>query len=131
MGKRIKILAFALTASALLLCGFVYQIAHVMTIEDHYGDLQNFYFRSKNGDLILNLDSKKYGLIRKDSKRIQVVCKNHPGIDLYKWVYVYEDFRESKNEVYRSDTIPDLSGLTYEEVVKLVRENKMELIIKN
>lgn len=131
MRNRTKFLAFVLTASALLLGGFVYQIGQAMTIEDHYGDLQDFYYRSENGDLILNSDTKKFGLIRKDSKRIQVASNNQSKIDLYDWVYTYEDFRESKNEVYRSDTTLHLSHLTYEQVVKLIRENKMELVIKN
>lgn len=102
-----------------------------MVIEDHYGDLQHFYFQSKDGDIILNHDNKKFGIIEKDSKRIRIVNNSNEKVDLYNWVYIHDDFKESKIEVFRSDNKVDLSKMNYEEVVSLTQKNEVELIIKN
>ena len=86
----------ALTGVTLLLCSFIYLLGNLIAIEDHYGDLQQFYYQSKEGDLIINYDNKKFGIIKKSSERIHVVDNNKVEVDLYHWVYIYDDFEESK-----------------------------------
>ncbi len=54
-----------------------------MEIEDHYGDLQETYFDSKNGDLIVNKKTKKFGFISKNWKRAYVITKQNDTLDLY------------------------------------------------
>ena len=131
MRNRTKGILSALIVVALLFCGFIYLLGHLMAIEDHYGDLQQFYYQSKEGDLILNHDNKKFGIIKKNSERIHVVDDKKAEVDLYNWVYIYDDFKESKIEVYRLEEPLNISKIDYEEVVRQVHENESELIIKN
>jgi len=131
MRKKTKIILSALIGVALFFCGFIYFLGHLMAIEDHYGDLQQFYYQSADGDIILNHDNKKFGIIKKNSERIYVVDNKKVEMDLYHWVYIYDDFKESKIEVYRLQEPLNLSKIKYEEVVGKVHENESELIIKN
>lgn len=84
-----------------------------------------------NGDIIINHDSKKFGLIEKDSRRIYIVDNRKEKVDLYNWVYIYNDFQESKVEVYRSDIRVNLSKMDYEEVVNLTQQKEVELVTEN
>ncbi|MCX2738974.1 hypothetical protein [Pontibacter anaerobius] len=104
MKKRTKIVVLLSVGLVFLFSGFLYLSLHTMEIEDHYGDLQHFYYQSKDGDIIINHESKKFGLIEKDSRRIYIVDNRKEKVDLYNWVYIYNDFQESKVEVFRSDT---------------------------
>lgn len=131
MKKRTKIILSLLVGLVLLFCGFVYISFHTMEIEDHYGDLQHFYYQTKDRDIILNHDNKKFGFIEKDSKRIRIVDNRNEKVDLYNWVYIYDDFQESKIEVFRPDNKIDLARMNYDEVVSLTQKSEVELIIKN
>ncbi|OKL41382.1 hypothetical protein [Pontibacter flavimaris] len=131
MKKRTKIILSLSVGLVLLFCGFIYLSFHTMEIEDHYGDLQQFYYQSKDEDIILNHDNKKFGIIEKDTRRIRIVDTRNEKVDLYNWVYIYDDFQESKIEVFRPDSKIDLARMNYEEVVSLIQKNEMELIIKN
>lgn len=52
--KITKTKILALTIGVLIfLIGMIALGFHAMEIEDHYGDLQDFYFKSRNGDLII------------------------------------------------------------------------------
>ncbi|MDI9309727.1 MAG: hypothetical protein QM535_05895 [Limnohabitans sp.] len=54
-----------------------------MEIEDHYGDLQEIYFESQSGDLIINTQTKKFGIITKNWKRANVITQQGDTLDLF------------------------------------------------
>jgi hypothetical protein len=49
---------------------FVFYGLYLMDIEDRYGDLQQLYFDSKSGDIIVNNMNGKIGLIEFHRRRI-------------------------------------------------------------
>lgn len=100
-----------------------------MTIEDHYGDLQQVYFDSKSGDVIVNKQTKKFGIITKNWKRVDVITKESDTLDLYDLIYTTQV--ENKYEVFRSENELKIKDLTFDKIVKLKDEKLIETIIKN
>ena len=49
-----------------IIVGFITWNLYLMEIDDHYGDLQEVYFDSKSGDIIVNKQTKKFGIITKN-----------------------------------------------------------------
>lgn len=107
---------------------FVWSL-YLMEIEDHYGDLQEIYFDSENGDLILNKETKKFGIITKNWKRAYVVTQQNDTIDLHNLIYIKE--KENKYELLRSDLEINLQELTFEKIMELQKKNSLETILKN
>lgn len=98
---------------------------YLMEIEDHYGDLQEIYFESENGDLILNKQNQTFGIISKNWKRANVITKQKDTLDLYDFV------NENRYEVLRSETKLNLSDLTFEKLMKLKNEESVKSILNN
>jgi len=44
-------------------CGFIGFGLYSMEIEDHYGDLQELYYKSEDGDVIINKTTSEFGII--------------------------------------------------------------------
>ena len=100
-----------------------------MEIDDHYGDLQEVYFDSKSGDIIVNKQTQKFGIITKNWKRADVITKKNDTLDLYELIYTNE--AENKYEVFRSENDLKIKDLTFDKIVKLKEEKLIETIIKN
>ena len=100
-----------------------------MEIDDHYGDLQEVYFDSKSGDIIVNKQTQKFGIITKNWKRADVITKENDTLDLYELIYTNE--AENKYEVFRSESELKIKDLTFDKIVKLKEEKLIETIIKN
>lgn len=100
-----------------------------MEIEDHYGDLQETYFDSKNGDLIVNKKTKKFGVISKSWKRANVITKENDTLDLYD--LINENGKEFDYEVFRGDTEMDIQELSFEKIMELKDKNSIQTVIKN
>ena len=111
------------------LFGFIVWGLHLMEIEDHYGDLQEIYFDSENGDLIVIKDTKKFGIITKNWKRADAITQNNDTLDLYNLIYSKE--REDKYELLRSDTELNLSELTFEKIMEMKSKYSLKTILKN
>ena len=111
------------------LFGFIVWGLHLMEIEDHYGDLQQIYFNSENGDLILIKDTKTFGIITKNWKRANAITQKNDTLDLYDLIYIKE--RENKYELLRSDTELNLSELTFEKIMEMKSKNSLKTILKN
>lgn len=122
MLKKIIVSAFILLIP---LSSFVIWSLYLVEIEDHYGDLQNVYFESKSGDLILNKPTRNFGIISKDWKRVNIITKEKDTIDLYDFV------NENKYEVFRSEKDFDLGNLTFEKIIKLKNRKVIETILSN
>ena len=125
MNKKIKIglIIFGLVVTATLFSmtyGF-----YLMEIEDHYGDNQEIFFQSRQGDIVINRDKKELGTIEKNWKRIYII-HHSDTVDIWSWL------DKDDIEIYR----PRINGLTaknlnYNDIDNLIDDKKIELIIKN
>lgn len=109
--------------------GFIVWGLYLMEIEDYYGDLQETYFDSKNGDLIVNKKTKKFGFISKNWKRANVITKQNDTLDLYDLINT--NGKECDYEVFRSDTELDIQELSFEKIMELKEKNSIQTVIKN
>lgn len=109
--------------------GFIVWGLYLMEIEDHYGDLQETYFDSKNGDLIVNKKTKKFGVIAKNWKRANVITKQNDTLDLYELIYT--NGNECNYEVFRSDIELNIQELSFEKIIELKDKNLIQTVIKN
>ncbi|MFH6994032.1 hypothetical protein [Flavobacterium sp. FlaQc-48] len=126
MGKKI---IFGTVCLLLVLFGFTVRGLYLMEIEDHYGDLQEIYFDSESGDIIVNNQTGKFGCISKNWKRANVITKEKDTLDLYELIYVNQ--KENKYEVFRSKNKLKMKDLSFEKIVKLKKDNLIATIIKN
>ncbi|MFQ6603095.1 hypothetical protein [Flavobacterium sp. C3NV] len=113
------------------LCLFVFigWTLYLVEIEDHYGDLQEIYFDSKTGDIIINKQTEEFGIISKNWKRADVITKKNDTLDLYDIIYVNQ--KENKYEVFRSKKALKINELSFEKIVTLKKDNSLRTIIKN
>ena len=110
--------------------GFIGFGLYSMEIEDHYGDLQELYYESENGDLIINRTTSEFGTIEKNWKRINIRTQKKDSTDLYNWVY--QNGTKTKAEIYRAKNgETELNGITYSELEKRIDNSDFTLIIKN
>jgi hypothetical protein len=120
MQKKIKILIISLVLILLGIFALISFGLYSMEIEDHYGDIQTAFYNSKNGDIIVNVKTRKIGFIRKDWKTIHVIEKNNRVTDLYNWVYT--NGKETKFKIYRLKKELDYnSKLEYSEFIEKVK----------
>lgn len=102
---------------------------YLMEIEDHYGNMQEVFFDSKSGDIIINKQTKQFGIITKTWKRAHVITKKNDTLDLYDLIYKNQE--ENKYEVLRSENEVRINELSFEKVIELKSKNLLETIIKN
>jgi hypothetical protein len=126
MKKRIKVIIgislITLLAFALLITVSLY----TLDIEDHYGDLQNVYYKSESGDVVID-ENKRVGFIYKISNRI-FIDENDCLQDVNSWAYSGQ--QPVKLEVYRLDfngTLIDYP--TYQEIQDKIRRKKLKPIV--
>ncbi len=125
MNKKLKIglIIFGLVVAATL-CSVTYGF-YLMEIEDHYGDNQEIFFQSRQGDIAVNRDKREFGTIEKNWKRIYIIDKVDT-VDIWSWL------DKDDIEIYR----PRINGLTaknlkYDDIDNLIDDKQIELIIKN
>ena len=102
-----------------IICGL-----YLMEIEDRYGDLQQVYFDSKNGDIIINKQTKKYGIITKNWKRVNILTKEKDTIDLEDLIIINR--KENKYEVLRSDDKLNIDELDFGKIMELKKNGILE-----
>ena len=113
----------------IVLSGWIVFGLYLMEIEDHYGDLQEVYFDSKSGDIIVNKQTQKFGIITKSWKRADVITKENDTLDLYELIYVNQ--KENKYEVFRSEKELKINKLSFEKIMELKKKKLIETIINN
>jgi hypothetical protein len=125
MNKKLKI---GLVIFGLVVTGTLFSMTYgfyLMEIEDQYGDYQEIFFQSRQGDIVVNRDKKELGMIEKNWKRIYII-DNSDTVDTWTWL------SRDELEVYR----PSINGLNtknlkYDNIDNLIDDKKIELIIKN
>ena len=128
IGLKYGLLIFGIVIITVV--GFIGFGLYSMEIEDHYGDLQELYYESENGDVIINKTTSEFGLIEKNWKRINIRTQKKDSTDLYNWVY--QNGTETKSEIYRAKNgETELNGITYSELEKRIDNSDFKLIIKN
>ena len=125
----IRKIVLRVTISLFIAVGFIAWNLYLMEIDDHYGDLQEVYFDSKSGDIIVNKQTQKFGIITKNWKRADVITKENDTLDLYELIYTNE--AENKYEVFRSENELKIDRLSFEKILNLKKENVIETVIKN
>ena len=115
---------------AVLIVGFIGFGLYAMEIEDHYGDLQELYYDSKSGDIIVNETTSEFGIIEKNWKRINIRTQKKDSTDLYNWVY--QDGIETKAAIYRQIIeTENINSLNYSEIVAKINSSQMLFINGN
>lgn len=123
MFKKI-ILGFIILLS-IIFC-FIAWGLYLMEIEDHYGDLQQVYFDSKSGDLLVNNKNKKFGIVSKNWKRAAVITKEKDTLDLYDFVNTKDNF-----ELLRTENELKINELSFEKILDLKKKSLIEVISIN
>ncbi|MBD8082180.1 hypothetical protein [Chryseobacterium caseinilyticum] len=97
-----------------------------MEIEDRYGDLQEMYWKSENGDIVFNKLNSSSAVIEKDWRRIYVKI-NGKLINVDEWLdpnnkYIFDVV------IYRPDK--SLNGLNTDkrEIERGIKNSGLELI---
>ena len=129
MNKKLKYGLLIIGTTLTLVVGFVGYGLYLMEIEDHYGDLQELFYASKDGDLIFNKTTSEFGIIEKNWKRIKVKNSKDESTDLYNWVY--KKGVETNSEIYRPTKKLNLENLTIYELTNLVERENVKFIIRN
>jgi hypothetical protein len=99
-----------------------------MDIEDRYGDLQNLYWNSKDGDLILNELDSNIGIVELDNRRIYVKDGNRL-LHVEEWLDP-NDRRKFQAAIYRPEhpmvKLVDLKKTDLKSKCKLITEIAVE-----
>lgn len=123
--KKVVISILIILISIIGFFGFAF---HSMEIEDQYGDLQEFYFKSKSGDIMVLGDCEKVGLVDKTWKRIRVINAQKDTVDLYTWHYD-DRFPNRSNILFRPKEKFTLDKLNKEVIQEEIERNKLKKII--
>lgn len=128
MKISIKKIALSILIILILIIGFLGFAFHGMEIEDQYGDLQDFYFKSKSGDIMIFGEYEKIGLVDKTWKRIRIVDAKKDTIDLYTWFYD-DKYSNGSNALYRTKEEITLEELDKEAIRQKIKQNELKKIM--
>ena len=123
MNKRSKIIFGLIGISILAIAIFIAVGLHAMAIEDHFGDNQEFFYKSKHGDIALNRDTREFKKIEKSWARAFVI--DNKKVDLWTWL------DKNRIEIYRARTLNNSQNPNYSDIEQLIRNNELEMIVKN
>ncbi|MEM7162233.1 MAG: hypothetical protein AAF487_07290 [Bacteroidota bacterium] len=122
-GVSFIILGICIYLFGFLLCSF-----RIIEIEDRYGDLQDFYFKSKNGDLIVYGHFLKFGLVRKTSKHIGIKGSNGEVLDLGNWINITGDDLKTL-KLYKTNNLLTTDDLDKEKLKYRTYNKEFELVL--
>ncbi len=92
-----------------------------MEIEDTYGDNQDVFYNSRQGDIVINHNTKKLGHITKTWKRFYVINHNDT-LNVNDW------WDDKKIELFRLvDKSISGNNLSYEKIDDLKQQKRIEL----
>lgn len=129
MNKKLKYGLLIIGVTIISIVGFIGFGLYAMSIEDHYGDLQEIFYSAKNGDLVLNKTTSDFGTVEKSWTRIQIIKSDKEIFDLYNWVN--QNGVKTEIELYRPSKNLSLENISYNELADLIENKGLKLIIKN
>ena len=119
MSKTIKIILTVFGLLVIGLVGLVVSGMYSMEIEDTYGDNQDIFYNSRQGDIVINNETKELGQISKTWTKFYVINHNDT-LNINDW------WGDKNLEIYRPLDKEAFDNLSYEEVDKL--KTRLELI---
>lgn len=129
LNKKLKYGLLIIGVTIISIVGFIGFGLYAMSIEDHYGDLQEIFYSAKNGDLVLNKTTSDFGTVEKSWTRIQIIKSDKEIFDLYNWVN--QNGVKTEIELYRPSKNLSLENISYNELADLIENKGLKLIIKN
>lgn len=130
MKRQVK---FIILTTLIILIGIIAFFGfgfYAMEIEDQYGDYQEIYYKSKDTDIIINEETKEFGIVGKNWKRLNVWTKEKDSMDLYTFANKVSYY--SKIKVYRQETkIEGIKQMDFSDIQKLITEKKIKLILEH
>lgn len=124
MGKTLKII---LTVVGLLIIGLAFLLVigfYSMDIEDMYGDNQDIFYSSRQGDFVVNHDTKELGQISKTWTRFFVINQTDT-LNINDW------WDDKSIEILRlADKDLSVDNLSYENIERLTSDKRLKLVKK-
>ena len=121
-----------LIAVSVLIIGLAVSIGfglYLMEIDDHYGDLQELYFESRSGDLIVDMENAEFGVLTKNWRRINVITKGDTS-DLFNWVNRKD--KPSSVVIFKTyDKDIEFSAMTFEQVDNMIERSELIFVTSN
>jgi hypothetical protein len=124
MNKTLKIILIVLGLLIIGLGGLITVGMYSMEIEDTYGANQDIFYNSRQGDLVINHDTKELGQITKTWTKFYII--NHADtLDISGW------WDDKNIEIFRRiDKEVSLNNLDYRDFDALKEANEIELTKK-
>jgi len=121
MNKKLKIILGTLSLIVVGMAIFIAIGLYGMVIEDRYGDNQDIFYRSRQGDIVVNHQTKEFGEIKKTWTKFYVVNKLDT-IDTYDW------WDDKNIEIYKVTDSESLDKIfNYSDFNRLKEEGRLEL----
>lgn len=123
MNKKIKISLAIFGLLIVAVAAFMAFGLYSLEIEDTYGDNQDIFYNSRQGDIVVNHTTKEFGEVKKTWTRFYLVKKTDT-VDVYEW------WDDKQIGIYRPVDIQLNKDLNYTDIEDLIKERKIELIKK-
>jgi hypothetical protein len=118
MGKTLKIILTVFGLLVIGLGGLLMFGMYSMAIEDVYGDNQDIFYNSRQGDIVINHEAKELGHIAKTWTTFYVI-NDDDTLNINNW------WDDKNIEIYRPvDKDLSLDNLSYEDIDGLKKELK-------
>ena len=127
MKKKILIGVLVLGLGLFLILGFG---LYLMEIEDHYGDLQELYYESHSGYIIVNEEVEEVGILSKNWRRLKIITDDQQQTDLYNWVYRKNE--EASVAIYKLvNQNLEIDKLSFDQVKKMIDNSELTFVTSN
>lgn len=122
------IIRIIISVSTIIIGGFAFILYsfYLMDIEDRYGDLQQLYFDSKSGDIIINNMNGNIGLIEFNKRRV-FVNTGKKTLHIDEWLDPQNKYIIN-TDIYRPKFGREYLNLKRNEIEKKLKSENLESI---
>lgn len=122
------IIRIIISVSTIIIGGFAFILYsfYLMDIEDRYGDLQQLYFDSKSGDIIINNMNGNIGLIEFNKRRV-FVNTGKKTLHIDEWLDP-QNKHIINTDIYRPKFGREYLNLKRNEIEKKLKSENLESI---
>lgn len=122
------IIRIIISVSTIIIGGFAFILYsfYLMDIEDRYGDLQQLYFDSKSGDIIINNMNGNIGLIEFNKRRV-FVSTGKKTLHIDEWLDP-QNKHIINTDIYRPKFGREYLNLKRNEIEKKLKSENLESI---